>query len=156
MRPTRPTFRRPAAARTALALTALSLLLAGCGPGTATGSGSVGGSPSAASPSRGCAPPAELGAGDSGRTVCVAVGGVVRVDLDGSEARPWKPLAVSGAGLRATNSGLVLGRGDATGAYRAVAAGTARLASARPLCPTGAGEVSCVGLQGWSLTVVVR
>lgn len=164
--------------RTALALAALGLLLTGCGtqPGTgsagsATGTPSAGRtvspapssspsttSPSTASPSTAspkCAPPAELGAGDSGRTVCVAVGGVVRVNLDGTREKPWKALTVSGEGLEATNSGLVLRPGDASGAYRAVAAGTARLASDRPLCATGPGEVACQSLQEWWVTVVV-
>ncbi|WP_428935361.1 hypothetical protein [Streptomyces sp. ACT015] len=188
MRPVRATT-----PRTALAVCALSLLLAGCGGGT----DGAGGAPStartlppsptssapptaatsaapttppvpsvtppppassrpAATPSRGCAPPAELGAGDGGRTVCVAVGGTVRVRLDGSGERPWRALAVGGEGLRAANSGLVILPGDATGAYRAVAAGTARLSSSRPLCPTGDGRVGCAGLQEWSVTVVVR
>ncbi|MFJ6740376.1 hypothetical protein ACIQOU_15930 [Streptomyces sp. NPDC091279] len=155
----RPTHHRPARA---LAITALALLLTSCGTDQSGGNDDQGAgarvSPSPSASARDCAaPPAQLGAGDSGRTVCVAAGGVVRVSLDGGDGRPWKPLAVSGTGLRATNSGIVLRTGDASGAFEAVAAGTTtRLTSTRPLCATKAGQLACQGLQEWSLTVIVK
>lgn len=145
---------------TPLALTAAALLLAGCG--TQEGTGSSGGEPATPPPSptrsaAGCAGTAELTAADRGRTVCVARGGEVRLTLDGTKARPWKPVTASGTGLEAVNAGFVLQPGDATAAYRAVAAGTVRLTSSRPLCaePTAPGGVSCEGIEEWAVTVRV-
>lgn len=146
---------------TPLALAAAALLLAGCGSqsGGDTGSnGKVSPSGSAPSSTGGCAAHVELKAADSGRTVCLAKGGELRLTLDGTKARPWKPVAAGGSVLEPTNAGFVILPGDATAAYRAVAAGTAKLTSSRPLCaePTAQGQVSCKGIQEWTVTVKVR
>jgi hypothetical protein len=139
-----------------LALTALTLLLAGCGTqggGDAGGSRSVSPSPTS-HPSCDTAP-AELGAADTGHTYCLTAGGVLRLTLDGTNSRPWTPVKVSGTGLEATNSGIVLQAGDASSAFKAVSAGTAHLTSSRPLCATAPGKVSCKGIQEWTVTVLV-
>lgn len=149
--------------RTALALAALTLLLAGCGSeaGSEGGGGSDSASPSpppsaSPSPSSGCTTvTGDLKATDSGDTVCLAVGDTVRISLDGTESRPWKPVTVEGSGLEATNSGIVLLPGDASSAYKAVAAGQVHLSSQRPLCATETGKVSCKGIQEWRVTVRV-
>ncbi|MGW5325071.1 hypothetical protein [Streptomyces sp. NPDC004014] len=151
---------------TTLALAAAALLLAGCGSqsggggGDDTGGGSGRVSPSATGtpPSGGCVSHAELTAADDGRTLCLTKGGELRLTLDGSKDRPWKPVAESGTALEAINSGFVIQPGDATAAYRAAAAGTAELTSSRPMCPepTAAGQVSCEGVQEWKVTVTVR
>ncbi|MEU6666218.1 hypothetical protein [Streptomyces sp. NPDC046727] len=149
---------------TPIALAAAALLLAGCGSQQDTGGSSdkVSAPPrgSAPSPTRSagdCTGQAELTAADHGRTVCVTKGGEVRLTLDGTKARPWKPVAASGTGLEAINAGFVLQPGDATAAYRAVAAGTVKLTSSRPLCaePTAPGQVSCKGIEEWAVTVRV-
>ena len=148
-------------------LVALALVLAGCGGQSASGKGgssSVSSSPTpTTSPSTsptgspsGCAAAATLAAHDSGRTVCLAVGETLRVSLDGTAKRPWKPVAVKGSGLEAANSGIVLQPGDANAAYKAVSAGKTRLQSTRPLCAAQTGRVSCLGIQEWWVTVVVR
>jgi hypothetical protein len=137
-------------------LAVAALLLAGCGTQTGGGRGDSGDSVSP-SPS-GCTSVQsvpELHAADSGRTVCLAVGGTVRVALDGAKNRPWTPVTAEGSGLEAANSGIVLLPGDANAAFEAVSAGTVRLSSARPLCATETGKVSCKGIQDWSVTVVV-
>ncbi|MFJ7152693.1 hypothetical protein ACIQVT_31630 [Streptomyces sp. NPDC100445] len=146
---------------TPLALTAAALLLAGCGSHRAD-TGSAGKAPVPPSPSRSagaCAARAELTAADRGRTVCVTGGGEVRLTLDGTRARPWKPVTASGTALRAVNAGLVLRPGDATAAYRAAGTGTGtvRLTSSRPLCAgaTAPGRVSCKGVEEWTVTVRV-
>lgn len=140
-----------------LALAALTLLLAGCGTqggSDASGSGTV--SPSPTVTHKSCdRPPAELSAADSGHTYCLTTGGALRLTLDGTTARPWAPVQVSGTGLEATNSGIVLQPGDASSAFKAVSAGTVRLASSRPLCATAPGKVSCKGIQEWTVTVLV-
>ena len=152
--------------RTTLALAALTLLLAGCG----TEAGSEGGGsdtvspppsssspppPPSGSPSPGCTAASELDAADSGSTVCLAVGDTIRVSLDGTKGRPWKPVTTEGGGLEATNSGIVLLPGDASSAFKAVSAGQVKLSSQRPLCATESGKVSCKGIQEWRVTVVV-
>ena len=146
--------------RTTLALASLALLLAGCS-GQAGGGDvkSVSPKPSASpSPSTGsaaCAPQGVLHASDSGRTVCLTTGAVLRVELDGTPERPWKPLAADGSGLEATNSGIVLQPGDASAAFKAVSHGKIRLTSSRPLCAAETGRISCKGIQEWWVTVVV-
>ncbi|MFI2758240.1 hypothetical protein ACH5A3_05100 [Streptomyces echinatus] len=143
---------------TPLALTAAALLLAGCGSQEDTGSsGKASEPPSPTRSSAGCAAQAELKAADHGRTVCVTKGGEIRLTLDGTKARPWKPVTASGTALKAINTGFVLQPGDATAAYQAVAAGTVKLASSRPMCaqPTAPGQVSCEGIEEWSVTVRV-
>lgn len=97
-----------------------------------------------------------LGLADARHTVCVTKGGTVRLDLDGSTARPWAAVTVTGGELEATNSGILVRPGDARAAFRAVSTGTARLSTSRPLCPAASpGAVSCKGLQEWAVTVVV-
>ncbi|WP_406160202.1 hypothetical protein OG806_31680 [Streptomyces sp. NBC_00882] len=145
--------------KTTLALATLTLLLAGCG--TEAGNGKGGGgdrvSPSSPTPTAtGCTTRAELGATDSGDTVCLTVGDTIRISLDGTKSRPWKPVAVDGSGLEATNSGIVLLPGDASSAYKAVSAGQVRLSSQRPLCATETGRVSCKGIQEWWVAVEVK
>ncbi|KUN01439.1 hypothetical protein AQI95_31455 [Streptomyces yokosukanensis] len=146
---------------TSLALAAAALLLAGCGSNS--GSDSAGGgkvSPSAPSApaSGGCAADVQLKAADGGRTVCVEKGGEVRLTLDGTKSRPWKPVMASGTALRGINAGFVIQPGDAGAAYHAVADGTVKLTSSRPLCaqPTAPGQVSCKGIQDWTVTVTVK
>ncbi|WP_225831760.1 hypothetical protein [Streptomyces sp. NK08204] len=149
---------------TPLALAAAVLILTGCGSQSGGSAGSDGkASPSASirSPhpsAGGCVSRAELTAADNGRQVCLRKGGELRLTLDGTKERPWKPVAVSGTALEAINAGFVIRPGDATAAYRAVSAGKAELTSSRPLCaePTAPGAVSCLGIRGWKVTVTVR
>ncbi|MFD5519914.1 hypothetical protein [Streptomyces sp. NPDC127066] len=159
-------MRRTTHTRT-IALATLALLLAGCG--TQSGGGAGGGdtvspppnpsstsTPSPAPSHPDCAKAgAELGAADTGHTYCLTPGETIRVSLDGTTSRPWAPVKSDGSGLEATNSGIVLQPGDASAAYRAVSAGTVRLTSSRPLCPSDPARVSCDGLQEWTVTVIV-
>ncbi|MEU3523269.1 hypothetical protein AB0E62_05275 [Streptomyces sp. NPDC038707] len=148
---------------TPLALAAAALLLAGCGSRQDTGSGgrtpapSGTGAPSAGRNAGDCTAHAHLTAAEQDRHVCVAEGGELRIVLDGTRDRPWKPVTASGTGLRAVNAGLVLRPGDATAAYRAVAPGTVRLTSSRPRCPepTAPDRVACEGVEEWTVTVRV-
>ncbi|WBO66040.1 hypothetical protein [Streptomyces camelliae] len=149
------------------ALAGAVLLLAGCGSksGSGTHPGSAGqvsppapsASASASAPG-GCPATVELKAADTGRTVCVAKGGEVRLTLDGTKSRPWKPVMASGTALKGINAGFVVQPGNATAAYQAVATGTEKLTSSRPLCakPTKPGGVSCMGIQEWTVTVTVK
>src|SRR5437870_4391294 len=97
---------------TTLALVALTLALAGCGhqadSGKGGGSNTVSSSPTpttrhTASPTpspTGCAAASTLDAADSGHTVCLAVGDTLRISLDGTAKRPWKPVTASGSVLQ--------------------------------------------------------
>ncbi|MFB7246931.1 hypothetical protein CW362_04830 [Streptomyces populi] len=138
--------------------------------GTATASPSPTGGTAAPSPSptdgtRSPSPPpsgpdcakaeAQLDAADTGHTYCLAPGDTIRVLLDGTTSRPWKPVKSDGDALTATNGGIVLQPGDASAAYRAVGAGTVTLTSSRPMCPSDPARMSCKGLQEWTVTVVV-
>ncbi|MFB7493919.1 hypothetical protein ACFC09_04295 [Streptomyces sp. NPDC056161] len=172
--------------RTTLAAAAAVALLAGCGTagdgsgtgdsaggGRSAGSGTPSSTPSGPSapatpstsgtpsvpgnPSGGCVTQAELTAADDGHSLCLTRGGVVRIDLAGIPDRPWQPLTATGNALKAVNAGVVVQPGHALAAYEAVAAGTARLTSYRPLCAQGSpGQVACQGLQNWTVTVRVR
>ncbi|MFE9306177.1 hypothetical protein ACIQCF_11670 [Streptomyces sp. NPDC088353] len=106
-------------------------------------------------PAPGCTDRAELTAADSGRTLCLTVGGQVRLTLDGTEDRPWTPVRSSGSALRAANAGIVILPGDAVAAFDAVTPGTARLTSTRPLCAAGPGRIACQGIRQWTVTVRV-
>jgi len=153
---------------TTLALAALALVLPGCGNQADSGKGgdgdSVSSSPTrtagpAGSPSpsaSGCTTASTLGASDSGRTVCLAVGDTLRISLDGTRQRPWKPITGNGSVLTPTNSGIVLQPGDASAAFKAVEKGKTRLQSTRPLCAKQPGRVSCLGIQEWWVAVVVK
>lgn len=155
---------------TVTAVVAATLLLMGCGSqngGTTAGSGgtvspsptaSPSGSPSPTATAADCARHFELTAADNGRTLCVPKGGQVRLTLDGTKERPWKPLTVTGDALKAANPGIVILPGDAVAAYDAVAPGTAKLSSSRPLCAESPspGQVSCKGIEEWTVTVQVR
>jgi hypothetical protein len=175
----RTTFHRT----TAVALAAAALLLAGCGAqneGGAAGSGAASPSgpartstpaspsPSSGTPSKppsgsvtapvtgtGCAPQVQLTAADTGRAVCLAKGGRIRITLDGTKDRPWTPVTTTGGALKAANAGIVIQPGDALAVFDAVAPGTARLTSTRPLCAKRPGQVSCLGIEQWTVTVTV-
>lgn len=152
---------------TVTAVAAAALLLTGCG---AQSGRPADGSPSASPSSTGtpgpgggsgtagaCATEVELTVRDTGRVVCVTTGGTVRVTLDGTPDRPWAPVTSEGAALTPTNAGIGAPRGDAIAAYRATAPGTAHLNSTQPLCatPTAPGQVACLGLRQWAVTVRV-
>lgn len=161
-RTTSTTLHRTAVATATTA--AAALLAAGCGAqhdgkdgGSAGSAGHATASPSAPAsqaPS-GCTDQAQLGAADSGRIVCLTVGGTVRLTLDGTKDRPWTPVKATGAVLKGADPGIVILPGDALAAYTAVAPGTARLTSSRPLCATAPHKISCKGIQEWTVTVRV-
>ncbi|MFE7232884.1 hypothetical protein ACWCRF_08485 [Streptomyces sp. NPDC002405] len=173
-------MRRSTLHGTAVAAAAATLLLVGCGaqhdgagsgkdgtptrpttapaspPGSVPSESATGTAPaSSGRPAPGCTDRAELTVADSGRTLCLTVGGQVRLTLDGTEDRPWTPVRSSGSALRAANAGIVILPGDAVAAFDAVTPGTARLTSIRPLCAAGPGRIACQGIRQWTVTVRV-
>ncbi|MFD8299993.1 hypothetical protein ACFV13_27710 [Streptomyces bauhiniae] len=123
----------------ALAALAAALLLAGCGTEGNDAGRSVSTKPTRAA----CVGALKLTAADSGRDLCLAKGGELRLALDGDKAHPWKPVEAKGGALTAINSGFVLQPGDANAAYRADRTGTVELTSAR-------------ASEQWKVTVRVR
>ncbi|MGW2208118.1 hypothetical protein [Streptomyces sp. NPDC001781] len=118
---------------------AAALLLAGCGT-----QGDDAGRKVSPSPTRdNCVSTLRLTAADTGRDLCLAKGGELRLALDGDKAHPWKPVQAKGGALTAINSGFVLRPGDANAAYRADRPGTVELTSARDS-------------EHWQVTVRVR
>ncbi|KUO13636.1 hypothetical protein [Streptomyces sp. DSM 15324] len=142
---------------TALALVVLTLAFAGCGTESDGASAPPPSSTTATDEDCTATPPAELTAADTGRTFCLAVGGQLRLNLDGTKERPWSAVTTTGDVLKPTNAGIVVLPGDALAAYDAVAPGTTRLSASRPLCapPTGASQVACKGIEEWTVTVRV-
>lgn len=145
---------------------AILLLLAGCNQATPNGSRSSGGTtpgPISAPPAppstdaAGCPTTLTVTAADGGRTVCVAVGGTVTVTTPTSQVGQWVGFDSTGAALAPLTSTPPAGP-DTTvlGAYRAVAAGTATLESARRACPPQSGAISCHALTQWRVTVQVK
>ncbi|MGW1257816.1 hypothetical protein ACWD5Q_22150 [Streptomyces sp. NPDC002513] len=167
---------------TPLVAAAAALLLAGCG-GQGSGVTGAGGAPSrppSASPSASpsappsvppskaapvppsptatgpeCAPEVRLTAADTGHAVCLTGGGRLRLTLAGSKDRPWSPVTVMGGALKAVNAGIGSAPGDTIAAFDAVAPGTARLTATRPLCAKHPGQMSCLGIERWTVTVMV-
>ncbi|MDX3262577.1 hypothetical protein PV336_25680 [Streptomyces sp. MI02-2A] len=161
---------------TVTAVAAAALLVVGCGAGSGAGSSGSGATPPSAPPASsapvppsapaspslpptptgtGCAPEVQLTAADTGRTVCLAQGGRIRIALDGSKDRPWAVVAARGDALEATNAGIAVPPGDALTAFEAVAPGTAWLTSSRPLCARQPGRNACLGIEQWTVTVTV-
>ncbi|MEU6220217.1 hypothetical protein ABZ845_22275 [Streptomyces sp. NPDC047022] len=161
---------------------AAALLLAGCGGKSDSGAAGSGpaspsrpastapsspsspstgptGAPSGSAPGtptgKGCAPQLQLSAADKGHTVCLTKGGRIRLELDGTKDRPWTPVKATGGVLKATNAGVAIQRGDAVAAFDAVAPGTVQLTATRPLCAKHPGQVSCLGIEQWTVTVTV-
>ncbi|WP_051887902.1 hypothetical protein [Streptomyces seoulensis] len=83
----------------ALAALAAALLLAGCGTEGRDAGRSVSPKPSREK----CVSALKLTAADSGRDLCLAKGGELRLALDGDKARPWKPVEAKGGALTAVN-----------------------------------------------------
>ncbi|MGV9246659.1 hypothetical protein [Streptomyces sp. NPDC003710] len=111
--------------------------------------------PSRTATGKGCTPEVLLTAADTGRTVCLTVGGRIRLTLHGSEDRPWSPVTATGGALKAANAGIGSRSGDTLAAFEAVAPGTARLTASRPLCAKRPGQTSCLGVEQWTVTVRV-
>jgi hypothetical protein len=161
MSTTRTTPRWRLAARRGLLLAAaVGLLagLAGCGR-AASGPERPGpaGTPTGASCPASSAT-VTLTEADNGRAICLAPGTRIEVYLHGSDTAPWSPIQLDGAALRPVASGKgALARDVTGGFFAAERAGTARLSSSRPACPSApAGAVRCGAEQGFQVEVTVH
>jgi hypothetical protein len=144
-------------------------LLSACGTqngkGTDVGAPAPAPSSSSSSPaasggtpaSTGCTARATLTTTANRDTVCVTEGGRIDITLDGTTDRPWAPVEITGSALTPTNAGIAIQNGDAVAAYKAESPGKVTLTSSRPLCAKAKpGQMSCKGLQVWTVTVTVK
>jgi hypothetical protein len=129
-------------------LAALALVLGGCA------SSSKGGGSSGTDLS-GCPKTVSITATDSAKTLCVAVGGTVTINLTEATG-PWLPLAVSGSVLVPSSTSAPQVRGPQTGTYTAKSTGTAQIMSSHPACPQSPGMISCHAIVVWKVTVNVK
>ena len=136
-----------------MALLAFAALgLAGCArPGTGSSGGPASSSASQPVSAHGCASTVNVGVADDGRTVCVAPGGVVTLSLAG---KGWRAVSVTGTALT-PKSASTTPDGEVA-AFNAGAAGSARLTTSRRNCPDPSpGQVSCMSIQAFSVTVTI-
>jgi hypothetical protein len=95
--------------------------------------------------------PAQLNvaATDSGKTLCVTLGGTVAIDL-GPQATTTGQFDVAGTSLKPTG---------ADGTYTAVSKGTTVITTERRNCPKpspGSGMVACDSIELWKVTITVK
>jgi hypothetical protein len=105
-------------------------------------------SPSAGSPI--CKTRLTVVASDGNKTLCVAVGGTVTIDLGPGATTAENPFDVSGDSLK---------QGAAEGTYSAVKPGTSVITAERRNCPKpspGSGMVACNSIQLWKVTITVK
>lgn len=136
-----------------LLLLSVASLTAGCATSTSSGASS----PVPATHSD-CPSALAITGADSAKTLCVAVGGTVSVNL-GPVTAKWTPIELAGTGLSApAAAGQV--NPPAIGAqamtYTAKSAGTATISSTRRACPQITSGVSCHAIVAWSVTVDVK
>lgn len=95
---------------------------------------------------------------DNRRQACVTAGTLVQVYLHGKPDQMWSGVSSDAPALRPVATGRgALPIGVTGGFFRADGAGTARLTSSRPMCPSPPpGGARCLALEGFTVTVEVR
>jgi len=125
------------------------------------------GTPAQAAPSapRGCPVRSviTLTSADNGRTVCVRRAGRVEVALAVDPAQApvpeqwWDPVSLDGTALTVLPNTRMPQRGTTLAHFRATSRGTANLSSSRHPCPPPPPDgASCMAMESWSATVIVR
>jgi hypothetical protein len=126
----------------AAAVTAVMLLLAGCGNADGVRVGKPDPGPSSSQPDCGDVVVTPQ-AGGSTRDICLSLGSTLRLQLDKGDQRPTE----TGAALTEISPGV----------YRGARAGTAELSGFRHACPSAKpGTMACHAIAGWKVTVDVR
>ena len=104
-----------------------------------------------------------LTSADNARTICARRGGRVEVALtvDWRQAPApeqwWQPVSLSGTALTALPDTVMPRSGTTLARYHVTTRGTATLSSTRQVCaPPPTGGASCLAMESWSATVVVR
>jgi hypothetical protein len=121
--------------RTAAALGAATLALAGCAHASAHASARASTPPPRPAACASAATTARITVADDHTTVCLAAGGTLDVFLSSTPERKWAPVTLDGTALAARPSGVGALAIGVTGAfYRAAGPGTAHLTSSRLAC----------------------
>jgi hypothetical protein len=139
--------------RIVILLVGLALAIGGCASGT---SGSATSTP-VLTPSNtsGCPATVTITPADAEKTVCVAVGGVVTVDLSSANGARWQPIEVGGDVLTPKGTPSA-DPGGQRATFDATAAGTATIQSAHRACPSSPGTLSCHAIIAFTVTVDVK
>jgi hypothetical protein len=130
----------------------LLFVLAGCAnnkPGAPTGTPTN---------SAGCPMALSVTADDNQKTMCVALGGTVTVNLQSPGATHWLRIESSGTALSESNATPSTARLTSTALFNAVSVGESTINSARPNCPTQSVQtgVSCHSIMAWKVTIEVK
>jgi len=137
----------------------LALLAGGCASSASTSPGAGGssaGSPPGATSSvdaSGCPTAVTITATDASKTICVAVGGTVTVNLNGGGA--WDALDVSGSNLDPSGTPSAEPNGQYA-TYIAKSAGTVDISSSHRACPSSPGKIACHAILAWKVTVEIK
>lgn len=134
-----------------------ALLITALGACARTGPNEQNNSGGLPSPVSTCPATVEALLDDNGKTVCVAPGGTLTVYLaDGSVSQMWGPLKLTGNALAPTDPTHQFPAETTGGVFMATHRGTAVITSAHAACPPPAkGQVACMAIQAFSLTVNV-
>ncbi len=136
-------------------LVGAALMVGGCASAATSSPAGAGGPAASPSNTSGCPTTLTITPDDAAKTVCVAVGGTVTVDLSSADGSKWLPIDVSGASLQpaGTPSAAV---GAQTATYTAKSTGSTDITSEHRACPSVAGAVSCNAIIAWKVTVQVK
>jgi hypothetical protein len=150
---------RTSASALLIAITAVAALATGCANGSSAGTAAGSGGGTVPSPTSGCPSTLSVTPTDGSKTLCVAVGGTVQVNLTSSDGTRWLPIEVNGTNLKpsgtpAAPSSPAPGAQQAT--YTAQSAGTAQITSSRPACPKTSGGMACNAIMAWKVTITVK
>jgi hypothetical protein len=128
----------------------IALLAGGCASSTTSG-----GTSPVATDTSGCPTTLAFPAPDSSKTICIAIGGTVTVDLSAAGG-PWEPIDVTGPSLQTSGTPSAPPRGTQTATFTAKSMGTATIKSTHPVCPSKAGTLSCHAIAVWMVTIQVK
>jgi len=127
---------------------ATATLVSACASGTTAGTPAPTHSP-------GCPTSITVTSTDSQKTLCVAVGGTVTVDLSSPNGSRWQAPETGGILQQVGTPGPAESGGQRV-TYTAKSAGTATILSSHAACPSSPGTISCHALQAWRVTIDVR
>ena len=139
--------------RIAILFVGLALAIGGCANGSSSGSAGSGPTPTATNTS-GCPMALTIAAADANKTVCVAVGGTVTINL--SDGTRWQPIDVTGNALTQKGTPPSPGPGGQSATLDATSVGTAQITSAHAACPSSPGRISCHAIIAWHVTVDIK
>lgn len=102
----------------------------------------------------GCPTAVTITTDDNNKTVCVAIGGTVTVDLRTPGVTNNSPIDSTGAALTTSTK---TAPQASLAVFDATTAGSSVISSMRPNCPSAApGTLSCHSIMAWKVTIQVK